>query len=133
MQNYWETQTRQDLIVIKPLNKVIYQIFTIPRLIFNISLQDPSALYVRDDEIDAFANTVNEHINNIKFRMLSNQQRGRNIANDTAVQSVFLLLQNMYPEFQRLVKSLDDKQGSFFVSYVSVMRKVIFVYPISIL
>lgn len=44
--------------------------------------------------------------------MLSNQQRGRNISNDTAVQSVYLLLQNMYPELNRLLKSLDDKQGS---------------------
>jgi hypothetical protein len=46
--------------------------------------------------------------------MLSNQQRGRNIANDTAVQSVFLGLQHMYPELHRLIKSLDDKQGLFF-------------------
>ncbi|CAF1093628.1 unnamed protein product [Adineta ricciae] len=95
VQSYWETQTRQDLIAIKPLSK------------------DPPAQYVRDDEIDAFTNTVNEHINNIKFRMLSDQQRGRNIVNDTAVQSVFLLLQNMYPEFQRLVNSLDDKQAYY--------------------
>jgi growth factor-regulated tyrosine kinase substrate len=64
-------------------------------------------------------NTVNEHVNNIKFRMLSNQQRGRNIANDTAVQSVFLILQNMYPELHRLIQSLDDKQGwSYCVFFV---------------
>ena len=43
--------------------------------------------------------------------MLSNQQRGRNIANDTAVQSVFFTLQHMYPELNRLIQSLDDKQG----------------------
>jgi hypothetical protein len=48
--------------------------------------------------------------------MLSNQQRGRNIANDTAVQSVFLILQHMYPELHRLIKSLDDKQGFFFIN-----------------
>jgi hepatocyte growth factor-regulated tyrosine kinase substrate len=69
--------------------------------------------YVRDEEIDVFISTVNEHINNIKFRMLSNQQRGRNISNDTAVQSVYLILQHMYPESHRFIKSLDDKQGSF--------------------
>ncbi len=43
--------------------------------------------------------------------MLSNQQRGRNIANDTAVQSVFFMLQHMYPELHGFIKSLDDKQG----------------------
>ncbi len=74
-------------------------------------LKDPLDKYVCDDEIDAFISSVNEHINNIKFRMLSNQQRGRNIANDTAVQSVFFILQHMYPELHRFIKSLDDKQG----------------------
>ncbi len=76
-------------------------------------LKDPLDQYVRDDQIDTFISSVNEHINNIKFRMLSNQQRGRNIANDTAVQSVFLMLQHMYPELHRFIKSLDDKQGLF--------------------
>ena len=73
--------------------------------------QDPLDQYVRDEDIDVFISTVNEHINNIKFRMLSNQQRGRNISNDTAVQSVYLILQHMYPESHRFIKSLDDKQG----------------------
>ena len=45
--------------------------------------------------------------------MLSNQQRGRNISNDTAVQSVFLMLQHLYPELHRFIKLLDDKQGLF--------------------
>ncbi|CAF1069771.1 unnamed protein product [Rotaria sordida] len=94
-QNYWETQTKNDLIRIKPLAK------------------DPLDRYVRDEDIDIFVNTVNEHINNIKFRMLSNQQRGRNIANDTAVQSVFLILQQMYPELHRFINSLDDKQAYY--------------------
>lgn len=43
--------------------------------------------------------------------MLSNQQRGRNIANDTAVQSVFLILQHMHPELHQYIKALEDKQG----------------------
>ncbi|UJR10288.1 hypothetical protein I4U23_014495 [Adineta vaga] len=95
IQNYWETQTKHDLITIKPL------------------IKDSLDQYVRDDEIDTFVNTVNEHINNIKFRMLSNQQRGRNIANDTAVQSVFFILQSMYPELHRFIQSLDDKQAYY--------------------
>jgi growth factor-regulated tyrosine kinase substrate len=92
--NYWEGQTQKDLGG-TTLNK------------------DPLDQYVRDDEIDAFISSVNEHINNIKFRMLSNQQRGRNIANDTAVQSVFFMLQHMYPELHRFIKSLDDKQAYY--------------------
>ncbi len=55
--------------------------------------------------------------------MLSNQQRGRNIANDTAVQSVFLILQHMYPELHRFIKLLDDKQGlnEFLLPYQSLL------------
>ncbi|CAF1635439.1 unnamed protein product [Adineta ricciae] len=90
--NYWEGQTQKDLG---------------PNTVQN----DPTDNFVRDDEIDAFINVANSHINNIKFRMLSNQQRGRNIANDTAVQSVFFTLQHMYPELSRLIQSLDDKQA----------------------
>ncbi|CAF5123172.1 unnamed protein product, partial [Rotaria socialis] len=75
--------------------------------------------FVRDDDIDIFVNNVNEHISNIKFRMLSNQQRGRNIANDTAVQSVFIMLQHMYPELHHLIKLLDDKQG---LTYLSIAK-----------
>lgn len=95
--NYWEGQAQKD-----PNSAPITS-----------TNQDPLDQYVRDDEIDVFINTANEHINNIKFRMLSNQQRGRNIANDTAVQSVFFMLQHMYPELHRLIKSLDDKQAYY--------------------
>lgn len=94
--NYWEGQAQKD-----------------PNIAPITANQDPLDQYVRDDEIDAFINTANEHINNIKFRMLSNQQRGRNISNDTAVQSVFFMLQHMYPELHRLIKSLDDKQAYY--------------------
>jgi len=94
--NYWEAQTqKKDLGTSTTVN------------------QDPLENYVRDDEIDTFISSVNEHINNIKFRMLSNQQRGRNISNDTAVQSVFYILQHMYPELHRFIKSLDEKQAYY--------------------
>ena len=74
--------------------------------------QNPLDKFVRDEDIDAFVHIVTEHINNIKFRMLSNQQRGRNIGNDTAVQSVFIMLQHMYPELNHFLKLLDEKQSS---------------------
>ena len=75
------------------------------------NVQDPLAAYISHDGIDTFVHKVNEHINQMKFRMLSNQQRGRNISNDTAVQSAFALLEHIYPELHRFMRSLDDKQG----------------------
>jgi hypothetical protein len=43
--------------------------------------------------------------------MLSNQQRNRNITTDTAVQSVFVMLQHFYPELNRYMQLLEDKRG----------------------
>lgn len=43
--------------------------------------------------------------------MLSNQQRNRNITNDTAVQSVFVMLQHYYPEMSRYMQLLEDRRG----------------------
>ncbi|CAF0779146.1 unnamed protein product [Didymodactylos carnosus] len=73
-------------------------------------LPDAMNNYVSDSEIDDFVNLVNDNINNIKFRMLSNQNRGRNITNDTAVQSVFLILQAFHPELHKYMKLLEDKR-----------------------
>jgi hypothetical protein len=43
--------------------------------------------------------------------MLSNQQRNRNITNDTAVQSIFIMLQHLHPELHRFMELLEDKRG----------------------
>ena len=43
--------------------------------------------------------------------MLSNQQRNRNVTNDTAVQSVFVMLQHYYPELNRHMQLLEEKRG----------------------
>jgi hypothetical protein len=62
-------------------------------------------------EIDQFTILVTDHINNFKFRMLSDQQRHRNITVDTAVQSAFLALQYSHPELCRFMQLLEEKQG----------------------
>jgi hypothetical protein len=43
--------------------------------------------------------------------MLSNQQRNRNITSDTAVQSVFVMLQHLHPELHRFMQLLEEKRG----------------------
>ncbi|CAF0835118.1 unnamed protein product [Adineta steineri] len=69
--------------------------------------------FVTDAEIDQFTTVVTDHINNFKFRMLSNQQRSRNITTDTAVQSVFVMLQHLHPELHRYMQLLEDKRAYF--------------------
>jgi growth factor-regulated tyrosine kinase substrate len=77
------------------------------------TLPDELNKFITDNEIDQFTTVVTDHINNFKFRMLSNQQRNRNITNDTAVQSVFVMLQHFYPELNRFMQLLEDKRAYY--------------------
>ncbi|CAF1207789.1 unnamed protein product, partial [Didymodactylos carnosus] len=77
------------------------------------NLSDSTDHFVSNNEIDGFVDLVTQHINNFKFRMLSNQQRSRNISNDTAVQSVFLILQHFHPELSRFMQLLENKRGYY--------------------
>jgi len=51
--------------------------------------------------------------------MLSNQQRNRNVTNDTAVQSVFVMLQHFYPELSHYMQLLEDKRSKISFSMKS--------------
>jgi growth factor-regulated tyrosine kinase substrate len=44
-------------------------------------------------------------------RMKSDSVRGRTITNDTAVQSLFLQLQQMHPKLQAFTKFQEDARG----------------------
>ncbi|UJR08531.1 hypothetical protein I4U23_012794 [Adineta vaga] len=69
--------------------------------------------FISDNEIDKFISLVIEHINQFKLRMLSDQQRNRNVSNDTAVQSAFVVLQHLHPELHRFIRLLDDKRAFY--------------------
>ncbi|CAF1370632.1 unnamed protein product [Rotaria magnacalcarata] len=78
----------------------------------NNTTQLPNELngFITDNEIDQFTTVVTDNINNFKFRMLSNQQRSRNVTTDTSVQSVFVMLQHFHPELPRFMQLLEDKR-----------------------
>ncbi|CAF4577976.1 unnamed protein product [Rotaria sp. Silwood1] len=80
-----------------------------------IKTQLPDELnnFITDNEIDQFTTIVTDHINNFKFRMLSNQQRSRNVTTDTAVQSVFVMLQHFHPELNHYMQLLEDKRSYY--------------------
>jgi GAF domain-containing protein len=73
--------------------------------------EETSDGFISDKEIDQFTTLITDHINNFKYRMLSDQQRHRNITIDTVVQSVFVILQYSHPKLSRLMQLLDDKQS----------------------
>lgn len=56
--------------------------------------------------------------------MMSNQQRSRNITTDTAVQSVFVMLQHFHPELHRFMQLLEDKRSKKSRPYVFDKKRV---------
>jgi len=62
--------------------------------------------------------------------MLSNQQRSRNITTDTAVQSVFVMLQHLHPELHHYMQLLEDKRGKLSNEFFKQKTKIIFLFSI---
>ena len=50
-------------------------------------------------------------------RMRSNSQRGRPIANDSSVQSLFTVISNMHPQLLKYQQEMEDNRGRHFVIF----------------
>lgn len=66
-----------------------------------------------NQEIDTFVDTTKSTLEIFINRMKSDQQRGRSITNDTAVQSLFLQLQHLHPKLMSYIKYQEDARGYY--------------------
>ncbi|RWS26954.1 Hepatocyte growth factor-regulated tyrosine kinase substrate-like protein, partial [Leptotrombidium deliense] len=72
------------------------------------------------EDLNAFLGTLRSAIEIFVNRMNSNQLRGRPIANDSAVQSLFLNLTNMHSQLLKHIQEVDDQR----VYYESLQDKL---------
>ncbi|XP_073945414.1 hepatocyte growth factor regulated tyrosine kinase substrate isoform X2 [Choristoneura fumiferana] len=63
-----------------------------------------------DKEIDEFVETLKSQVEIFVNRMKSNSSRGRSIANDTSVQSLFMNITAMHSQLLRYIQQQDDKR-----------------------
>ncbi|KAJ0177283.1 hypothetical protein K1T71_007292 [Dendrolimus kikuchii] len=63
-----------------------------------------------DKEIDEFVETLKSQVEIFVNRMKSNSSRGRSIANDTAVQTLFMNITAMHSKLLRYIQQQDDKR-----------------------
>lgn len=63
------------------------------------------------EEIDEFVATLRTQLEIFVNRMKSNQSRGRPIANDTAVQTLFMNITAMHAQLLKYIHEQDDKRG----------------------
>ena len=64
----------------------------------------------QDLEIDEFTSTMRTQVEIFVNRMKSNSSRGRSIANDTSVQTLFMNITSMHSRLLTYIKEMDDKR-----------------------
>lgn len=63
------------------------------------------------DEEDQFLNALRSSIEIFVNRMRSNSLRGRSIANDSSVQTLFLTINSMHPQLIKYMDQQDEARG----------------------
>lgn len=66
-----------------------------------------------DNEIDEFVNTLRSQVEIFVNRMKSNSSRGRSIANDSSVQTLFMNITAMHSRLLRFIQQQDDSRGLY--------------------
>lgn len=76
----------------------------------SISVNIQKSSSVQDAEIDEFTSTMRTQVEIFVNRMKSNSSRGRSIANDTSVQTLFMNITSMHSRLLSYIKEMDDKR-----------------------
>lgn len=84
-----------------------------PSIIANVNdmVLKPSSL--EDQTIDNFVDTLRSQIEMFVNRMKSNSSRGRPIANDTSVQSLFMSITHMHSQLLGYIQTQDNARGTY--------------------
>ena len=64
-----------------------------------------------EEDPEQFLNALNSSVEIFVNRMRSNSQRGRSIATDSSVQSLFNVISNMHPQLMKYVQGQEDFRG----------------------
>lgn len=76
----------------------------------SVSLNVQKTSAEKDAEIDDFTSTMRTQVEIFVNRMKSNSSRGRSIANDTSVQTLFMNITSMHSRLLSYIKEMDDKR-----------------------
>ncbi|CAH1645453.1 unnamed protein product [Spodoptera littoralis] len=108
--NYWEQRINRDSTVAPtapaPASHASDTTEEFPKP-STAKAQDEDA---EDKEIDEFVESLKSQVEIFVNRMKSNSSRGRSIANDTAVQTLFMNITAMHSRLLRYIQQQDDKR-----------------------
>lgn len=66
-----------------------------------------------EEDPDQFLNALNSSVEIFVNRMRSNSQRGRSIATDSSVQSLFNVISNMHPQLMKYIQGQEDLRAHY--------------------
>lgn len=112
--SYWEDKAvssekirdSEDMSIEKKTTATVYD--------FDI-MQEKTEGYIDDEsdsEIESFVNALRNQVEILVNRMKSNSSRGRSIANDTSVQTLFLNITTMHSRLLKYIQQQDDSRGN---------------------
>ena len=64
------------------------------------------------DEVDEFCATLSSQLDIFVNRMKSNSSRGRSIANDSSVQTLFINITTMHSRLMQYIQQQEDVRGA---------------------
>lgn len=99
--NYWEQRQVQETMSPSAPSPM-------PSSIISLNIQKTSS--EKDIEIDEFTQSMRTQVEIFVNRMKSNSSRGRSIANDTSVQTLFMNITSMHSRLLSYIKEMDDKR-----------------------
>lgn len=99
---YWETRQKEDAD--RPASP------SAPSPMSNASSVKHQVNGVSDPEMDEFVQTLKSQVEIFVNRMKSNSSRGRSIANDSSVQTLFMNITAMHSRLLRYIQQQDDSR-----------------------
>lgn len=99
--SYWEQRQVQETMSPSAPSPM-------PSSIISLNVQKTSS--EKDIEIDEFTQSMRTQVEIFVNRMKSNSSRGRSIANDTSVQTLFMNITSMHSRLLTYIKEMDDKR-----------------------
>lgn len=99
---YWETRQKEE--VERPLSP------SAPSPMSNSSSLKQQVNGIPDPEMDDFVQTLKSQVEIFVNRMKSNSSRGRSIANDSSVQTLFMNITAMHSRLLRYIQQQDDSR-----------------------
>ena len=73
-----------------------------------------------EEDPDQFLHALNSSVEIFVNRMRSNSQRGRSIATDSSVQSLFNVISNMHPQLMKYIQGQEDLRGTVKVLKIQI-------------